>query len=219
MTLELWTGSGSPYAWRVQLALAYKGLPYTNHVIEFSKREHRSPEFLARNPRGKVPVLKHGDLVLYESSAILAWLEASYPSPPLFGRTPDVTGRIWQRLAEVDNYLSPRGHDFYRPVFFGDVTAKRRDIERAAGALHLELAGLESLVAAHPYLAGDHISAADLAAYPLLQTTLRAANKPAVADFELELLPFAEHYPALAAWMTRIEALPGYDDTYPPHWR
>ena len=55
MALELYWGSGSTPAWRVLLALTYKELPFTSNLLSFSKRETRTPAFLAMNPRGKVP--------------------------------------------------------------------------------------------------------------------------------------------------------------------
>ena len=57
MALELWWGSGSPYSWRALLALEHKRLPYVSHLVQFSKQEHRSPQMLQMNPRGRVPVL------------------------------------------------------------------------------------------------------------------------------------------------------------------
>ncbi|EQD47332.1 protein containing Glutathione S-transferase, partial [mine drainage metagenome] len=71
MAIEVYWGSGSPYAWRVLLALEHKGLPYTAHLLQFSKQEHKSPHLLQMNPRGRVPVLKDGDYVCFESLAIL----------------------------------------------------------------------------------------------------------------------------------------------------
>src|SRR5690606_30720268 len=65
MALELWWGSGSPYSWRALLALEYKGLPYTSHLVQFAKQEHKSPQLLQMNPRGRVPVLKDGDYVVF----------------------------------------------------------------------------------------------------------------------------------------------------------
>lgn len=61
MNHELFWISGSPYAWRVQLALGYKGVPYASHRMDSGKQANRSPAFLELNPRGKVPVLKTGD--------------------------------------------------------------------------------------------------------------------------------------------------------------
>ena len=47
--LDIYWGSGSPYAWRVLLALEIKQIPYTSHLIEFSKNQHKEPAFLAEN--------------------------------------------------------------------------------------------------------------------------------------------------------------------------
>ena len=58
MALELYWGSGSPYSWRVLLALEYKRLAYDSHLLQFSKQEHKSPQMLRMNPRGRVPVLQ-----------------------------------------------------------------------------------------------------------------------------------------------------------------
>ena len=60
MALELYWGSGSPFAWRVMLSLEVKRLSYESKLLEFSKGEHKSAGFLKLNPRGKVPVLKDG---------------------------------------------------------------------------------------------------------------------------------------------------------------
>ena len=92
MAIDVYWGSGSPFAWRVLLALEHKRLPYVSHVLQFSKQEHKSPQMLALNPRGKVPVLKDGDYVCFESLAILYYLDLKYPEPPIFGRTPGGSG-------------------------------------------------------------------------------------------------------------------------------
>src|SRR4051812_19147162 len=94
MTLQIYWGSGSPYAWRVLLAAELKRIPYESKLLEFSKGDLKTPEFLALNPRGKVPVIRDGDFVLAESMAIMAYLDRKQPEPPLFGRTAEETGRI-----------------------------------------------------------------------------------------------------------------------------
>ncbi|MGQ0657219.1 MAG: glutathione S-transferase family protein [Chromatiales bacterium] len=81
MTLEVYWGSGSPFAWRALLALEVKRLQYVSHQLQFSRQEHKSPEFLRLNPRGKVPVLKDGDFVVYESLAIMKYLDDKYAEP------------------------------------------------------------------------------------------------------------------------------------------
>lgn len=104
MNHELFWISGSPYAWRVQLALEHKGVQYTSRRMDLAKQENRSPTFLTLNPRGKVPVLKTGGTTLYESVAIIAFLDRAHPAVPLFGRTDQEHGRIWQRVSEFENY-------------------------------------------------------------------------------------------------------------------
>ena len=61
MALTLYYGSGSPFAWRVQLSLEHKALPYARRVLSFSEGDTRQPDFLALNPRHPLPVLVDGD--------------------------------------------------------------------------------------------------------------------------------------------------------------
>ena len=96
MALELYWVSGSPFSWRVILTLEVKRVQYESKLLEFSKEEHRSPGYLKLNPRGKVPTLKDGVFTLYESLAIMAYLDRKYPDPSLFGRSPEETGLIWR---------------------------------------------------------------------------------------------------------------------------
>ena len=119
MAIELYWGSGSPFAWRVMLVLELKRLPYDSKLLEFSKDEHKAPAYLKLNPRGKVPTLKDGDYVLYESLAIMSYLDRKYPDPPLFGNTAEETGLIWRVLAECESYIVPAGDRVVRPLFFG----------------------------------------------------------------------------------------------------
>src|SRR3990167_406403 len=107
MALELYWGSGSPFAWRVLLTLEVKRLKYESKLLEFSKEDHKSPGYLKLNPRGKVPTLKDGDFVLYESLAIVAYLDRKYPEPPIFGTTAQETGLIWRSISETEAYLGP----------------------------------------------------------------------------------------------------------------
>jgi glutathione S-transferase len=217
--LELYWGSGSPFAWRVMLALEIKKIPYTSHLLEFSKKQHQTPEFLALNPRGKVPLLKDGDFTLGESLAIIAYLDRKAPEPPLFGRNAAETGLIWRSISETVSYLEPLAIRIVGPLFFNKAAEKADDINAAIAPLHDELKALEKTLSRSRWLVGDSISAADIVVHPVIENLLRAAGKEAAKDFDLGLLPFERRYPALAAWRERIRALPGYDRTYPPHWR
>ena len=79
MTVELYYLPGSPYAWRVQLCLEHKGVPYSPKKVDFGGGEAKSDAFLEMNPRSKVPVIRDGSFTLYESAAILEYLEERYP--------------------------------------------------------------------------------------------------------------------------------------------
>ena len=99
MALEIWWGSGSPYSWRALLALEYKQLSYVSHLVQFAKQEHKAPALVKMNPRGRVPVVKDDDYVVFESLAILHYLDRKYPQPPLFGRTAEEAGTIERVVA------------------------------------------------------------------------------------------------------------------------
>jgi glutathione S-transferase len=219
MAIELFWASGSPFAWRVMLTLEAKRLPYQSHLLQFSKREHKTANYLALNPRGQVPTLRDGDYVIYESTAIMGYLDRKYPDPPLFGATAEEAGRIWSVIAEARSYLELPADEFILPLYFGKSAEKAAQVRAALPLIREELGRLEAVLRGASWLATAALSAADIAVYPLVKSVLRAAGKPEAPAFEPGLLPFDERYPALAAWLARVEAMPGYERTYPPHWR
>jgi glutathione S-transferase len=219
MPIELYWGSGSPFAWRVMLTLEVKHLAYESKLLEFSKGDNKAPAYLRLNPRGKVPTLKDGEFVLCESLAIMAYLDRKYPDPPLFGQTPEETGLIWRALAECESYMVSAGDKVVRPIFFGKGLDKVEEIEQAAQILRDELKRIDGRLARSRWLVGDTISAADIGVFPLVQLLLRAASKESAQQFNLGLYPLAQTLPNTASWVQRIEALPNYQRTYPPHWR
>ena len=219
MAIELYWGSGSPFAWRVMLALEVKKLAYESKLIEFSKGEHKTPAYLQLNSRGKVPTLKHGDFVVYESIAIMAYLDRKYPEPPLFGKTPEETGLVWQTISECEAYLVNEGNKVVRPMFFGKGLDRVEEIQQAAQTIRQELKTIDGRLDRSNWLVGAQISAADITVFPLVQLLLRAASKEAAQPFNLGLLPLSQNYPNIWRWVQSIEALPNYHRTYPPHWR
>jgi len=219
MAIELYWGSGSPFAWRVMLTLEVKGLAYQSKLLEFSKGEHKSADYLKLNPRGKVPTLKDGDFVIHESLAIMSYLDGKYPEPLLFGKTPEETGSIWRLLMECENSLVRASEKIVRPIFFGQGLDKVDEIQQSAQTVRQEFKLLDERLANRAWLVGEVVSAADIGVYPVIQLFLRAAAKQAAQAFHLGLLPLGQTYPQLAQWARRIEALPNYQRTYPPHWR
>ncbi len=218
--LEVFWGSGSQPAWSVLLTLEVKRVPYTSRLLSFSAGEHKTPEFLRLNPRHKVPVIRDGEFVLNESLAIVAYLERKFPEPPLFGRNAEETGLVWRAISEFQSYVQPPLLEHVvRPIYGGKVEENRARIEEQISGVHAELEKYELSLTTRPWLVGNAISAADLMIFPFFMSLMRAATRPAAEGLKLGMLPLTRVYPHLAAWVTRIEALPGYDKTYPPHWR
>jgi glutathione S-transferase len=217
--IELFWISGSPFSWRVMLTLEAKQIPYTSRLLQASKGEHKNPDFLALNPRGKVPTLRDGDFVLSESLAIMQYLDVKYASNPMFGRTARDTAVIWRAISAFLSYLQLPIIRISGPLNFGKSEEKAGDIRAAQPEVHAELEKLEAALAHNAWLAGEGMTAADATVYPFLKILLRVVGKEEARPFDLGLLPLGSRYPRLAAWMDQVEQLPGYQRTYPPHWR
>jgi glutathione S-transferase len=222
MTYELYWISGSPYAWSAMLAMELKGLTYESQRLDPSKGEHKTPEYLAMNPHGKVPTLKDNEsnTVVYETTAILAYLESKHPESPLFGTNPIEAGHIWQRISEITSYAyDPIYSGINRPLFYGRVDTEAKAIQAAASQVHENLKWVNGLLSHTDYLAGKTLSAADVLYMPIIQGLLRATAREDAQSLNLGVLPFDKTYPKIFAWLKRMETLPTYGKAYPPHWR
>jgi glutathione S-transferase len=219
MALELWWGSGSPYSWRALLALEYKQLPYVSHLLQFAKQEHRSAPMLKMNPRGRVPVLKDGDYVLYESLAILHYLDRKYPQVPLFGSTAEEAGTIERVICEYQSYAEDNITKLIYTILFQGVEAHMEDVERALNLVLAEASIIENRLAGASWLVGEGFSAADIVVFPGIQMLMRVLDRREAQELRPRLLPLEANFQAIAAWIKRVEVLPGYERTYPPHWK
>ena len=212
--ITLYYGSGSPYAWKVQLALEHKALPYERKLLSFSAGDTKKPEFLAINPRGRVPTIVDDGFVLYESNAIVEYLEDAYPGrgAPLFPSGARERATVRRLVAEVDNYVYPSVDRILEQAFLKPEAQDATVIEAARNAVREEL----SMFARD--FTGDHLagalSAADYALYPYVAFLFRVEGRRLPDLRASELLP-----PSLVAWKARIEALPYYAQAYPPHWK
>ena len=219
MAIEVFWGSGSPFAWRVLLALEFKRLPYVGHLLQFSKQEHKSPHMLALNPRGRVPVLKDGEYVCFESLAILYYLERKYPQPPILGRTPEEAGTIMRVICEYQAYIEPNVTQIARAIFFEKADLGADEITAAMHAVASEARTIEARLSKSDWIVGDSYSAVDMVIFPGIQLLKRALEKPQAAALSSRFMPVEVNYPSLGRWLARVAALPGYERTYPPHWR
>ena len=219
MAIDFYWSSGSPYCWRVQLALEYKGLAYSSHLLEMSRQEHKAPQILKLNPRGRVPILKDGDYVCFESVAILHYLDRKYPGAPLFGSTAEEGAVILRVIEEYQAYIEPPLQAICRTVFEGQLDQNRDATLQAMQQVASEARTIEGKLATLDWVVGRQPSAADFVIYPGIQLLIRALLRREAFELRTRFLPVEVHYPCLARWFARIEGLPGYARTYPPHWR
>jgi glutathione S-transferase len=217
--IDVYWGSGSPYCWRVLLALQLKGLEWRSHLLQTDFQEHKSPQLMAMNPRGRLPVLRDGDYVVFESLAVLYYLDLKYPAPPLFGHSPEEAGVIMRVINEFQAYIEA---DLMRLV--GELVKPAPRFSEAAlvRAMHgvaSEARTIEARLSKGDWIVGDAPSAADIAIYPCIRVLHRALLQPGARELASRFLPAEVHYPQLARWLRRVEALPGFEKTLPPGWQ
>jgi glutathione S-transferase len=213
MALSFYYGSGSPYAWRVWLALEHKAIAYELKAVSFSAGDLAKPEFVALNPRRKVPTITDGDFSLYESAAILEYLEEQYSTGKvLFPGSVRQRAVVRRLVREADEYLAHALERLVDHVLF--TKQEKWDLQEIAAGRE---AFLKELGVFESYLRGDwfagELSAADFTLYPIIALCLRMEKKKS------DLNVSGAIGPKITAWMKRFEALPYYDKTYPPHWK
>ena len=215
MALTFYHGHGSPYSWRVWLALEHLGLPYELKVLSFSDKDLTKPEFVAINPRHQVPTIVHDGFALWESLAILAYLDEIAGGHRLFPGSAQERARIWRLVREDEEHLDLKG---LTPIYDelsrkpegaapdgARIEAGRKKLAEELGYFGRELRGA--------FLAGDAPSAADFVMYPDVAYVKRIGAKKPLSGLE-GILPAP-----IARWAARIEALPYFGKTFPPHWR
>ena len=172
------------------------GEPYEKVVLSLDREEHKTPEFLAINPMGRVPVLTHGEVVVTETAAIVMYLAEAFPSANLG------TG--------VDSL--DRG-SFLRWMFFAPVSAEPSIMWESLGKVtaesdYLPFADVETVattmaeaVREKAFVVGDRFSAADV----MLGTTIMWGTK---------LMPVLPMLPELLEYWERLEQRPAWQRSF-----
>lgn len=216
MAIEFYVGSGSQYAWRVWLALEHKQIPYELKLLSFSAGDTKKAAFLALNPRGKVPVVVDDGFVLYESAAILEYLEDQYPSTStrahLFPKDIKPRARARRQIREVDEYLGHAVETLAQQVLFTEASQRNSEVmQQAMTTFGRELLFFEGIIRG-PFIDTD-VSAVDFTLYPYIALARRYPRF--VPELNIEALIG----PTVRAWMTQVESLPYFERTVPPHWK
>jgi len=218
MAIDFYWGSGSPYCWRVALALEFKGLAYNSHLLHFDRQEHKAPQMLALNFRGRLPVLRDGDYVVFESLAILYYLDLKYPGQPIFGRSPEEAGVIMRVICEYQCYAEPPLQQIVAALLYRRESKIGEEIADAMHHVAGEARTIEQRLAKSDWVVGESFSAADMVIYPDIRLLLRALQRPEARELAARFLPVEVNYPAIGRWLGRVAALPGHARTWPPHW-
>jgi glutathione S-transferase len=212
--ITFYYGSGSPFAWRVWLALEHKQLAYELKSMSFSDGDLKTAAYRRINPRGKVPAIEDDGFALYESAAIVEYLEDRYAGrgKPLFPGDVRRRAQIRRLINEADLYLDLASRRLLQAVLF----TKKEDwdearISKARDGVGVELENFEDRIEGD-YFAGE-ISAAEFTIYPIIALLLRMdLRKP---DLDIASLVG----PKISVWITRLASMPIFTNTYPPHWK
>jgi len=184
----------SGHAHRAQLMLSLLDVPYETVDVDLMGGEHKTPDFLAKNPFGQVPVIEDNGVHISDANAILVYLATRYAD-----------GYEWlptapQQAAEVQRWLSvAAGEIFNGPcmVRLVKLFGMPFDYDTAKQRTDAFFAILEPLLAASDFLVDGRITLADVAAYSYIAH---------VEEGAVSLAP----YPAIRAWLARVEAQPRF---------
>jgi glutathione S-transferase len=203
MAIQVYGGPGSTNTERVLFTLAEKGQEARTIFVDMTRGEQKGAEHLARHPFGVVPVLEHDGFRLYESRAIMQYLDARFPDPPLTPTDLPARARMWQWLSVEQSYLIAHGGTIRRNLVYGRFIGLQPDpaaVDKAIGELGRTLDVYERALAGQEYLAGDRFSLADLSIMPELESY---ASLPQTA-------PLLSSRPHVQAWFERIRRRPAW---------
>jgi len=195
--LKLFDLAFSPHCKKVRICAHELGLPLEIIPVNPRAGDNRNPEYLAKNPMGKVPTLVDGDFSLWESGAILAYLAAKKPEAGLLPAEPRAHANVLRWMFWYATHIEPHAtalatERIYKPVFRGQPGNDPTIIGVAEEQLARFLPVLEEQIKAHEYVAG-HFSIADIAVACALEGHER---------YKLDLTP----YPTVRGWLSRLQA-------------
>ena len=197
-TVTLYGLPRSVYTRIVRLTLDEKAVPCQIEEVDIFGPGGVPAAHTKRHPFGRIPVLAHGELSIYETAAICRYVDEAFPGPSLQPPTPSERARMAQVIGLLDSYC-------YRPMVWGvfvqrvriPMTGGSTDESLVAKSLkesRIALEALAAVVADSPFFAGTTLSLADLHAYPILRYFSLAPEGQAAID---------EHR-ALTKWLAKL---------------
>ena len=202
---EIIGSSRSTYTRVVRMVCAEKGIEY-----EFKEAELGAPEIFAIHPFGKMPVMRHGDVELFESKAIAAYLDRCFPGPTVFPSDPLLGALTEQWVSLVNTVIDRTAIRTYLLAYAAPKTADgkpdRQAIDAVTPALREQMGVLDKAVARTGYLVDDQFTFADINLMPILYY-MRLVPEGA------EALNRAAH---LASYYEKHAERPSFQSTIPP---
>ena len=184
----------------VRMVLTHKEVPYTFHDLE---PEMGKPSHLALHPFDRVPILKHGDFTVYETSAIVAYIDATFPRLPLQPKSIADRARMDQWISMVNSYYYPYMiyHVTHERLVFPElgIASDEKVVAHALPKVELGLQVAEKQLAhGKDYLLGSDLTLAD---FYLLPSTFAFS----LTEEGKTMYP---KYPAFCRWREKMETLP-----------
>lgn len=188
----------SPSCYKIRLMAAILGVKLDIRPVDFHPgAEHRGPELLALNPAGSIPILEDGDLVLTESSAILAYLAALSGPEWLGASAPQETARLQQWLSFSHRLTANLGGARLHQMLLRPGNIEALQAQGVAALRELEAGLFEQRLRGMRFLVSDRATIADIACFPYV------ALAP---DGGISLDP----YPNIRLWLRAIRSLEGF---------
>lgn len=166
------------------------GVPYETVLLDY-EGAMKTPEYLAINPMGKVPAIRHGDQVVTETAAICAYLADAFPDAGL-APAPDRRGAYYRWLFFGAGPVEAAIMDKYRKL----EPSEEEQRMVGYGTFERTIAAMDAAVSVSPWLAGEQFSAADVYAGSQIDWPMQFG--------------MLEPTPALTDYITRLRARPGY---------
>lgn len=191
--MKLYMTENSGNAYKVRLLLGFLNVPYEKVIVNLPGKEHKQPAYLRINPRGQVPTLEDEGRVFWDSSACLVYVARKLGGERWLPAAPADMAEVLQWVALAGNEIQ-FGLQYGRNVLRG---VRKGSAEECQALGRLALDALENRLKGNEWLALGRPTIADLACYPYVALSDEAG------------IPLAG-YPAVVAWLRRLEALPGW---------
>ncbi|KAJ3500080.1 hypothetical protein NMY22_g19382 [Coprinellus aureogranulatus] len=212
MVLTLYGGSNATCTQRVATILHEKQVPFKFVEIDLRNREHKSPEYLEKQPFGQVPVIDDDGYLLYESRAISRYIAEKYADQgtPLIPKDLKARGRFEQAASIEQNNFDPFASKIvmekvFKP-FFG-MSTDEAIYEANNETLNAKLDVYEKILSKQKYLAGDELTLADLFHLPY-GTLVSAAGSDAITK-RPNVARWFKEISERASWQAAKDAVKG----------